>query len=163
MSGAGRMVPPGAGRLVDLGGVGVQFKIPGELTGGSIAVVEHPVEPGVIVEPHVHLHEDELSFVVEGVIWARVGDEEVEVVAGGYLWKPRGVLHTFWNPGPEPARLVELISPAGFERFFAELADLLGSDLEQDQVEELCRRYGLTFDHTWLADIEARFGPLRLV
>jgi mannose-6-phosphate isomerase-like protein (cupin superfamily) len=163
MSGAGRMVAPGAGRLVDLGGVGVQFKIPGELTGGSFAVVEHPVEPGVIVEPHVHLHEDELSFVVEGVIWGRVGDEEVEVAAGGYLWKPRGVLHTFWNPGPEPARLVELISPAGFERFFAELADLLRSDLEQNEVDELCRRYGLTFDHTWLADIETRFGPLRLV
>jgi mannose-6-phosphate isomerase-like protein (cupin superfamily) len=157
------MVPPGAGRLVDLGGVGVQFKIPGELTGGSFAIVEHPVEPGVIVEPHVHLHEDELSFVVEGAIWARVGHEEVEVAAGGYLWKPRGVLHSFWNPGPEPARLIELISPAGFERFFAELAELLPSEPEEDEVDELCRRYGLTFDHTWLADIEARFGSLRLV
>jgi hypothetical protein len=30
----------------------VQFKIPGELTGGSFAVVDLPVEPGVIVEPH---------------------------------------------------------------------------------------------------------------
>jgi mannose-6-phosphate isomerase-like protein (cupin superfamily) len=163
MSAAGRMVAPGAGRLVDLGGVGVQFKIPGELTGEAFSVVEHPVEPGVVVEPHVHVHEDELSFVVEGSIWARVGDEEMEVPAGGYLWKPRGVLHTFWNPGPRPARLVELISPAGFEHFFAELAELLPSDPAEHDIEELCTRYGLSFDQTWLPDIQARFGPLRLV
>lgn len=157
-------LPPGHGAAVDLGGVGVQFKIPGESTGGAFAVVEHPVEPGVIVEPHTHAKEDELSIVTEGTIWARVGDEEIEAHAGSYVWKPRGVLHTFWNPGPEPARLIELISPAGFERFFAELGEVLaGEEPDLERINALTDEYGLTFDHSWIPEIESRFGSLRMI
>ena len=106
-------LPPGAGNLLDLGGLGVHFKIRGDQTGGAFAIVEHPMEAHVIVEPHVHRDEDELSYVVEGTIWARVGEREVEALPGSYVWKPRGVMHSFWNPGPDPARVLELISPAG--------------------------------------------------
>jgi quercetin dioxygenase-like cupin family protein len=159
------VLAPGAGELVDIGGIGVHFKVPGHLTGGAFSVVEHPVEPGVVVEPHTHQNEDELSYVLEGTIWARVGDREVEAPAGSYLWKPRGVMHTFWNPGPEPARILEIISPAGFERFFAELADELARSEEPDEqaIGALCDRYELSLDRTWLPDIQARFGPMRVV
>lgn len=154
----------GGGPLIDLGGVGVHFKVRGEQTGGRFAVVEHPVDPGVIVEPHRHQHEDELSYVLEGTIWARVGDKEMEATAGSYVWKPRQVLHTFWNAGPEPARILEVISPAGFENFFEELAGLLQSEQQsEDDIAGLCDRYGLDFDHSWLPDLEARFGPMRVV
>jgi quercetin dioxygenase-like cupin family protein len=112
---------PGGGALVDLGGLGVHFKVRGEQTGGSFAIVEHPVEPGILVDPHIHRNEDEMSYVLNGTIWARVGDREVEAVAGSYVWKPRGVLHAFWNPGPEPARILEIISPAGLERLFEQM------------------------------------------
>lgn len=158
-------IEPGAGKFVDLGGVGVHFKVWGEQTGGAFAVVEHPVAPATIVEPHLHDHEDELSYVLEGVLWARVGDQELELSAGSYLWKPRGVLHTFWNPGPDPVRILETISPAGFERFFEELADLLQQPVppEEDRVYELCGQYGLTFDRGWLPELESRFGPMRMV
>lgn len=158
------LVAPQAGELVDLGGLGVHFKVPGELTGGAFSIVEHPVEPGVVVEPHTHQNEDELSYVLEGTIWARIGDREVEAPAGSYLWKPRGVMHAFWNPGPAPARIIEIISPAGFERFFAELADELARDEPDEQaIGALCERYDLTLDRTWLPDIQDRFGPLRMV
>jgi quercetin dioxygenase-like cupin family protein len=165
MAVTGYHLGPGAGDLVDLGGVGVHFKVRGERTGGAFAVVEHPVAPAVIVEPHAHRHEDELSFVLEGTLWARVGDEETELSAGSYLWKPRDVLHTFWNPGPEPARILETISPGGFEQFFEDLATLLQEDTPpaEDEVYGLCDRYGLTFDRSWLPGIEARFGPMRVV
>jgi hypothetical protein len=63
-------LPPGAGNLLDLGGLGVHFKIRGDQTGGAFAIVEHPMEPHVIVEPHVHSDEDVLSYVVAGTIWA---------------------------------------------------------------------------------------------
>ncbi len=56
---------PHGGTLVDLGGLGVHFKVRGKQTGGAFAVVEHPISPGIIVEPHIHRHEDELSYVVE--------------------------------------------------------------------------------------------------
>jgi uncharacterized cupin superfamily protein len=64
------------------------------------AVVEHPIEPGRLVLPHVHQHEDEYSYVLEGTIGARVGDREVVAGPGSYLIKPRGLMHTFWNAGP---------------------------------------------------------------
>ena len=158
-------VQPGEGKLVELGGVGVHFKVRGEHTGGAFAVVEHPVAPATIVEPHLHEHEDELSYVLEGVLWARVGDQESELSAGSYLWKPRGVLHSFWNPGPDPVRILETISPAGFENFFEELADLISQPTppEDERVYELCGRYGLTFDRSWLPELESRFGPMQMV
>jgi quercetin dioxygenase-like cupin family protein len=156
---------PGDGPLVDLGGLGVHFKVRGELTGGRFSVVEHPIAPGVIVDPHIHAHEDELSYVVEGAIWARVGEREVEAAGGAYVWKPRGVLHSFWNPGPAPARIIEVISPAGFEHLFEEVASLMEhpSTTTEEEVYELCRQYGLTFDRSWLPDVQSRFGPMRIV
>jgi quercetin dioxygenase-like cupin family protein len=158
-------VAPGGGTLVDLGGLGVQFKLRGELTGGSFAIVEHPIEPGILVDPHVHRDEDEMSFVLDGTIWARVGDQEVEAVTGSYVWKPRGVLHAFWNPGPQPARILEIISPAGFERLFEQVAVLLerSSETSEEEVYDLCRQYGLSFDRSWVPDLESRFGPMRIV
>jgi quercetin dioxygenase-like cupin family protein len=158
-------VAPGSGSLVDLGGLGVHFKVPGELTGGRFAIVEHPIQPGVLVDPHIHDNEDELSYVLEGAIWARVGDREVEAAAGSYVWKPRGVLHAFWNPGPAPARILEVISPAGFEHLFEEVASLMEnpSATTEEEAYELCRQYGLTFDRSWLPDLESRFGAMRIV
>jgi hypothetical protein len=58
------VVKPGEGRSVWLGGMGVVFKVSGADTGGAFAVVEHPIEPGRLVLPHVHLHEDEYSYVL---------------------------------------------------------------------------------------------------
>src|SRR5262249_34969949 len=93
---------------------GVVFKVAGADTGGAFAVVEHPVEPGRLVLPHVHRHEDEYSYVLEGTIGARVGDHEVTAGPGSYLFKPRGLMHTFWNAGPGPAPTVGGDRPGGF-------------------------------------------------
>jgi hypothetical protein len=60
------VVKPGEGRSVSLGGMGVVFKVSGADTGGAFAVVEHPIEPGRLVLLHVHLREDEYSYVLEG-------------------------------------------------------------------------------------------------
>jgi hypothetical protein len=79
------------------------------------------------VPPHIHHDEDEYSYILEGRIGARIGDELIEAGPGTYVFKPRIVPHTFWNPGPNPARLIEIIAPARFERFFAGLAGLFRS------------------------------------
>ena len=75
--------------------------------------------------PHVHTREDEFSIVTAGAIGFRSGADEVVLEAGGYIAKPRGELHTMWNAGDVEARMIEVITPAGFERFFEELADLV--------------------------------------
>ncbi|HVU87417.1 MAG TPA: cupin domain-containing protein [Pirellulales bacterium] len=146
-------VKPGEGRSVSLGGMGVVFKVSGQDTGGAFAIVEHPIEPGRLVLPHVHQNEDEYSYVLEGTVGARVGDREFIAGPGSYLIKPRGLMHTFWNPGPAPARLLEVISPAGFEAYFLELAE--SDDPEARQA--LATKYGVTYSAEWVADLSSRY------
>jgi mannose-6-phosphate isomerase-like protein (cupin superfamily) len=86
-------------------------------TGGTLSIVEHPFPVGALVPPHLHTREDEYSIVTEGEIGFRFGDREVVLGSGGYITKPRGELHTMWNAGSEPARMIKVISPAGFEGF----------------------------------------------
>jgi hypothetical protein len=58
---------------------------------------------------------------------ALLGDDVVEAGPGDLVFKPRNQWHTFWNAGDEPCRILEIISPAGFERYFQELVDMGGS------------------------------------
>jgi mannose-6-phosphate isomerase-like protein (cupin superfamily) len=148
------VVKPGEGRSVWLGGMGVVFKVSGTATGGAFAVVEHPIEPGRLVLPHVHQHEDEYSYVLEGTIGARVGDHEVVAGPGSYVIKPRGLMHTFWNAGPDVARIIEVISPAGFEHYFAELA-AIGDPARRP---DLAAKYGVTYSSDWVADLVSRYN-----
>jgi quercetin dioxygenase-like cupin family protein len=157
------VVHPGEGRAGELAGVGVVFKLWGHDTGGALSIVEHPFAVGALVEPHTHTREDEYSIVTEGEIGFRSGDREVVLGAGGYITKPRGELHAMWNAGQVPARMIEIISPAGLEHLFRELADL--ADLAEagpppfDQIAALAASYGVEFgDAEWLPDIIARYG-----
>jgi quercetin dioxygenase-like cupin family protein len=153
------VVRPGEGRSGNLGSITVDFKLSGSDTGGALAVVEHGFPPGALVPPHVHTLEDEFSIVTEGQIGFRSGDREAVLGPGGYLTKPRGEAHAMWNAGSEPARMIELISPAGFEQFFAAVVDMVESDdVDPDRGAELAARYGLSFVETpWLADVIRRF------
>src|SRR5256712_11701699 len=117
------------GKLVSMGGIGVKFKITGEETGHAFSIVEHPLEPRTLVPPHLHHDTDEYSYVVEGQFGARVGDEIFLADPGDYVLKPRGIPHTFWNPTDKRARLVEIISPAGFEKFFAEAGGIFKNNM----------------------------------
>ncbi len=153
------IVRPGEGVTGDLGSIGVAFKLWGEDTNGSVSIVEHPFPVGALVPPHLHTREDEYSIVTEGEIGFRSGDREVVLPAGGYITKPRGELHAMWNAGSVPARMIEVISPAGFERFFKELSDLAASGPPSPEaVAEIAGRYGLEFGRPeWLADVINRY------
>ena len=150
--------PGGAHR--NLGTIGVVFKLSGRDTGGALAIVEHPFPVGALVTPHTHTREDEYSIVTEGQIGFRSGDREVVLGPGGYITKPRGQLHTMWNAGPSPARMIEVISPAGFENFFRELADLTAAGPRQvSGIMALADRYGLQFGQPdWLPGLISRYG-----
>ena len=129
-------IPAKEGKLVSMGGIGVKFKISGDETNRAFSIVEHPVQPRTLVPPHLHHDTDEYSYVVEGQFGARIGDEILLAGPGEYILKPRGIPHTFWNPTDKVARLVEIISPAGFEKFFAEAGDLfLKGPPELEQVK----------------------------
>ena len=151
---------PGEGEERDLGTIGVVFKLFGEQTNGQVSVVEHPFPVGACVPPHLHTREDEYSIVTEGEIGFRSGDREVVLGAGGYITKPRGELHTMWNAGAVPARMIEVISPAGFEHFFREMSEMVAAGPPApDAVLEAAQRYGLQLARPdWLPDLIERYG-----
>ena len=153
------IIQPGEGRSGTLGSIGVDFKFWGADTGGTLSVVEHPFPVGALVPPHLHTREDEYSIVTEGEIGFRSGDREVVLGAGGYITKPRGEMHTMWNAGKVPARMIEIIQPAWFEDFFAAMSDMLTSGPpEPEKLLALADRYGLEFGAPpWLADVIARY------
>src|SRR5881396_3995547 len=138
-----RVLGAADGRLGFLGSIGVRFMIDGGETGGGFSLVEHPMSPRALAAPlHRHSREDEYSYVVEGRVGALLGDEVVVGGPGDLIFKPRNQWHTFWNAGDEPARILEIISPAGFEKFFAELVDLGGVAQSDPQTfVDLCARY----------------------
>ena len=154
------VVPPGQGSTGFLGSIGVVFKLMTSETNGQVSVVEHPFPVGALVPPHIHSREDEYSIVTAGQIGFRSGDQEVVLGAGGYISKPRGELHTMWNAGTEPAHMIEIISPGGFEGFFRELSDLIAAGPpDPATVGELADRYGLSFGAAdWLPDLIARYN-----
>jgi mannose-6-phosphate isomerase-like protein (cupin superfamily) len=155
-----RILGPREGRQGDLGSIGVRFMIGGGETDERFSLVEHPMPAGRLAAPlHRHNREDEYSFVLEGRMGALLGDEVVYAGPGDLVWKPRGQWHTFWNAGDTPARILELISPAGFEGFFAELVDAGGvAAAGPARLAELCERHALDMDPSSVPGLEARFG-----
>ena len=138
------------GKAGFLASIGVRFMIDGDRSGGGFSLVEHPMPPRALAAPlHRHSREDEYSVVLEGRVGALLGDDVVYGEPGDLIFKPRGEWHTFWNAGEEPARLLEIISPAGFEHYFEELTEL-PPDLDRDErvktIAAIAERYGLEMD-----------------
>ena len=154
------ILSPNDDQLVWLGGLGIQFKLDGTNTQGAFSVVEHPLEPGAFAPPHTHSREDEFSYVLEGTVGVKLGDQEFLVTRGSYIVKPRGIPHAFWNSGPEPARLLEIIAPAGFERYFMQLAALVNKNVSRDDeaIEKLASEYGLTYHMEQMPELIAKHG-----
>jgi mannose-6-phosphate isomerase-like protein (cupin superfamily) len=143
-----------------LGSIGVRFMINGDMADERFSLVEHPMGPRALAAPlHRHNREDEYSYVISGRMGALLGDEVLEAGPGDLVFKPRGEWHTFWNAGDEPCRILEIISPAGFERFFAELVDLGGAAAAPPEaLGALCARYELEMDPSTVPDLIQRFG-----
>src|SRR3990170_4991671 len=154
------VVPPGEGQTGELGSIGVHFKLWGQDTGDALSIVEHPFPVGALVSAHLHTREDEYSIVTEGEIGFRSGDREVVLGPGGYITKPRGELHAMWNAGAVPARMIEIISPAGFEHFFREVAEMIAAGpVAAEEGAALAERYGLRFgEPDWLPGVIERYG-----
>lgn len=155
-----KVVGPGDGVEGFLGSIGVRFMIDGPASAERFSLVEHPMSPRALAAPlHRHSREDEYSFVLEGRMGALLGDEVVEAGPGDLVHKPRDQWHTFWNAGDQPCRILEIISPAGFERFFAEL-DAMGGVVAagEEAVAELSRRYGLEMQPETVPELMQRFN-----
>jgi mannose-6-phosphate isomerase-like protein (cupin superfamily) len=154
------VLPPDAGKLVHLGKLGVRFMLDGEQTDGRFALVGHRLPPRSLGSAmHTHHAEDEFSFVLEGQVGFQMGDRVLVATSGTLVMKPRGVPHAFWNPSDAPARVLELISPAGFERYFAEMADLFSSSQpDPGRIDAVREQYQLEVDLRSVPFLIERYG-----
>jgi quercetin dioxygenase-like cupin family protein len=157
-------IPPGTGEEVWIGSFGTTYKVPGELTGGAVAVVEHVLGPHQLGAPfHRHTREDEISYVLAGELTVQQGGRQCTAGAGGTVVKPRGVFHAFWNAGTLPVRFLEVIAPGAFAQYFRDMAPLLQREGAPDlnEIAALAGRYGMEFDFASMPDLLVRHG-LRL-
>lgn len=114
-------------------------------TDGRFCLLKATMPAETFVLPHTHTHEDEVTFVHRGRIGARVGERDVVVEEGGFLFKPRGIVHAMWNLHTSASLLHETITPAGFEGLFEEMGklDLEEPDASPERRHEIASRYGL--------------------
>lgn len=154
-----RILGPRDGKVGFLGSMGVRFMIDGIESGGGFSLVEHLLSSRALGAPlHRHTREDEYSYITEGRIGALLGDAVVEAGPGVVIFKPRNQWHTFWNAGDQPARILEIISPAGFEHYFVELVALGGSrSASAEDLSSLGQRYGLDVNPQSIPDLLERF------
>lgn len=151
---------PDDGTTTWLGGVGVRHLLSGADAGGRFSLVEHPLQPRELAAPlHLHREEDEFSYVTRGRVGFVLGADVVVAGPGSFVRKPRGQWHTFFNAGDEPAALLEIISPAGFEHYFDELAPLFPADgpPDLDAMVAASERYGLELDFGSIPSLIERF------
>jgi quercetin dioxygenase-like cupin family protein len=159
-TGPARVLGPSDGHSGFLGSIGVRFMVDGEESGGGFSLVEHPMSPRALAAPlHRHTREDEYSWVITGKVGALLGEEVLVGGPGDLIFKPRNQWHTFWNAGEEPARILEIISPAGFEQFFAEVVALGGvANAGPEALADVTARYGLEMDVDSVPGLVDRFG-----
>jgi hypothetical protein len=110
------------------------------------------------------VHENDVwLYVLEGEMHARVGDEVVKATPGSWVLKPRRIPHTMWNAGREPARIIELYTPGGFELFFKDFGERLRrGPIGLDELNRLGEPHGIRFFDDWIPDLKAAYN-LRLI
>ncbi len=115
-------VAPATGRDRWFAGTLLRMVATGPETAGRLAVMEQVARRGFSPPLHVHHREDTAMYVIDGRLTVRVGEDESTVSSGGFVWLPRDVPHTF-RVDSDQVRLVEMVTPAGFEQFHVDASD----------------------------------------
>ena len=151
---------PGEGPALRMGALPLVFKALPEWTGGAYEMHEHRIGAGVLVAPHTHEHQDQANYVLAGTIGCLVGDQEFEIPAGGFIWRPRGVRHALWAAGAGVARFLEISSPgADIAEFFRRFGELTGAGAATaEAIQALAAPYGISYDLAVIPYLEARHG-----
>lgn len=153
------VILPDDGNSFGFAGTDGHWKIESTDTDERFVIAHYPIAPRTLVAPsHCHHNEDEYSYVLDGTLGALVDEEAVTAEAGTWVIKPRGQWHTLWNASDTPCYVIEIVSPAGFEGYFREVAasegdmerlaqinEQYGIEMDFESVPALCERFGLTF------------------
>lgn len=116
-------------------------------TAGTFSAIELVTQPGQGVMVHVHEHEDELVYVVDGEIEVTLGDQTLTATAGILALLPRGIPHGFTNIGDKPSRVLDVILPGKFDHYFVELRNLYNDagEVDEARLNALAEKYGIRY------------------
>lgn len=138
------VLKPGEGKSVPVPGHKVTHKVVGADTGGAYSLLEIELT-GDGPPQHIHKTEDEAFYVLEGEMKVLMGERTITVTAGSFVFIPRGMVHAWCRSGQEPAKILAIINPAGFELFFEEAVDLDVTDTEAyvARAQALAEKYNM--------------------
>ena len=122
-------------------------KVSGADVGKTYLAIEVHTPPDRGPELHIHLHQNELFFMLKGSIGVQCGSERTVLRAGDAFMAPANVPHAYVTLGTEPAHMLMVFDPAGdMEAFFAEYAPLIGVQGEPDpkKLADCYSRHGMT-------------------
>ena len=119
----------------------------GSQTNGSHAIFEDIVEPGIGPGRHIHHHQDETFFFLEGTFDVEVGGKLYHMKPGDVAFIPKGTVHAFKNVGDDRGRLRYIFSPAlTIEEMFRELHEAMSAgDFTDEIMGKIAQKHGQEF------------------
>lgn len=153
------LIPPG--NPLEVGGLGSNMRtlIRSAQTNAQFSCVEAVLGPKKMAgSPHKHDHLDELMYVLEGTASVLMGDEVIEVSAGSWHLRPRGIVHVVMNSKEENLRLIDMYFNQNFEDYLEELYHKIIPEVIErkitfedpeiaKRITELDRKFGMTYYH----------------
>jgi mannose-6-phosphate isomerase-like protein (cupin superfamily) len=125
---------------LDVMGFVSRVLLDGKQTHGAFSLAEVILSPEEAIGPHVHRREEETFHVLEGELEVTCGSHTTSLRAGDTFFAPRGLPHSARAIGESAVRLLVIITPAGFERFFRDVDELAArGDASPEQIKALLR------------------------
>ncbi|MES2829787.1 MAG: cupin domain-containing protein [Bacteroidota bacterium] len=149
-------IKSGEGKKGKIGEGDIIAKFDKSQTNGHLGIGEFTLPVGLLgAPPHFHKGFDEICRVTQGTITIMVGDEIFEVKEGDWHLRPKGIVHTFWNNGTQPAKFIEVYTPGGHESYMDELSNLFINNQrpKPGDLELLAKKYDITFEWSKLKNI----------
>jgi len=142
--GSSLLVRANEGRTLHAFGHAVVVLLDGKQTDEKFTAFLNISPPGGGPGPHYHEREDEWFYIVEGQVSFLMNGSWVDVFPGDSVYSPRGSIHAFKNKTDQPIRVFMNIAPAGFERFFAEVAEEWAQSVpDMIRIKAISDKYGI--------------------
>ncbi|MCI0454117.1 MAG: cupin domain-containing protein [Candidatus Dadabacteria bacterium] len=133
--------PPGSGKVVGVLRDKSTFKVLSAQTGGAYAILEQQIPAGHGPPLHVHRHETEIFYILEGQFELTVGGQKIAASEGAIAVCPRNMPHTFRNIGTTIGKLLLTVIPGHFANYFVEVDGI--PDNDRNAIKALCAKYGV--------------------
>ena len=132
--------------VIKIGQLEIRYLIDGTVSGAAMGVFELTVPAGARVPPaHSHRNNEEIIYVLEGMLRYTVDDETRDLRPGQRMYTPRGSVHAFSNPHAESARALIILTPDIGAQYFRDVAEVVDAPTGPDpkRMAEVMTRYGL--------------------